>query len=54
MSSARACPGKSLGRFRPFFATGFRHAVVTVLSSLLFSDADLVGSTFSRRNRVEK
>ena len=35
MSSARVCPGKSLGCFRPFCVTGFRHTVVTVLSSLL-------------------
>src|SRR6267154_3562319 len=33
MRSARACPGKSHRRFRPFCISGFRPAVVTVLSS---------------------
>jgi hypothetical protein len=35
MSCARVCPSKSVGRWRPFSGSGLRHAVVTVLSSLL-------------------
>ena len=36
MSCARVCPYKSVGRRRPFSGPGCRHAIVTVLSSLLF------------------
>jgi hypothetical protein len=46
MRCARSCPVKSRGRGRPFINPGFQVRRLTVLSSLLFSSADLGGEAF--------
>ena len=48
MRCARVCPYKRRGRWRPFSVSGFRHVVVTVLSSLL-PCADFGGELVRRR-----
>jgi hypothetical protein len=53
MSCARVCPLKLVGRRRPFVTAGCRHAVVTVLSSLLLL-CRLRWANFSRRSGVGK
>ena len=48
MRCARVCPYKRDGRGRPFSSAGWKHAIVTVLSSLL-PCADFVGELSSSK-----